>query len=621
MDFVDVIFPLNMGPLTYMVPEALRGGIRPGSMVRAEIKKSIKKGIVLGPYALAPSKRAKGIDSLVEETPVLSSAMLRLIKWMAGYYFSTEGSALKSILPGEFFERVKPRKKRLNALETGTPLPSFRLEETAYRAIEEIKRREETMVYKTFLLRAPSTSYELRFLLETVQEMRNIIIIVPDRSWVNRVSPALRDMAGERRLALYHAGLSSGQRSEALRRMSAGEADVVLGNRGAAFAPLPKVSLIAVMGEESTLFKSESGVRYNARDMAVMRGWQEGATVLLSSVCPSAESYHNALKGKYGLIEPPHAGLRPRVRVIDMRKSRGAISRTLRQAASSALGKGEKVLLYVNRKGFSLLECAECGLIMKCPDCGVPMVFYKSRRALRCGYCARQDAPPEICPECSSHRLQPAGAGIERVEEEIKELNPVGVDAGKKGLLKVVSEPGGRLFVGTKVLTRSAELRGGFSVAGVINADSYFYFPDFRSQERAFQDLLYTAESLGQGGQMIIQTRNPGARVFSLMRGFNAPRFFKEMLKEREALNYPPFSKTALLIVEPGGGTPPRLSEGPRHGAEVLGPVSALTKRGKKVWRIFVKAPGRAELKAVVEGLLVELKTSRVTVDVDPVET
>jgi primosomal protein N' (replication factor Y) len=614
MEFVDVVFPLNLGPLTYKVPESLRDRVRPGSLVEAEVRRSATRGIVLG-----PGSRHKGplkpVSGVVGEGPVFNPAMLGLVRWMAEYYFANEGMVLKTIMPREFFERTTPRGQRSPSSEEH-PFSPEALGDAAREGAEEIREHALKKSYATFLLEAPSMRYELSFLRETLTGLGNALILLPDYAEIDLLAGALAKEIGEERLALYHAGLSRGRRSREIERIVSGEADVVLGSRGAVFAPLRDVSLIAVLQEESIAYKEEGGVRYNARDVAVMRGYREGAAVLLSSICPSAESYHNAALGKYTLLSPPPPHLRPRVRVIDVRRGERTISRPLRQAVQTRMDKEEKVLVYVNRKGFSMLQCGDCQHLEACPECNIPMVFYKGKRVIHCGYCGSESSPPDVCPVCQSHELKTVGSGMEKVEEELRELHPVGVDKKRKNLIEVISEGGGALAVGTKVLTRSPRLSGAFSVVGVVNADGHLYIPDFRASERAFQDLMYAAERVRPGGQLILQSRNPGARIFSHLRTFATGRFFRDELKEREELRYPPFSKMALITLR--GKEEPEVPDLSGQKVEVLGPAYALGKGGRRVWKLIIKAPSSAELRPAVHMVLRGLRDRKVLLDVDP---
>jgi|Deesub1362A_J573_1020465.scaffolds.fasta_scaffold00045_106 primosomal protein N' (replication factor Y) len=606
MEFFDVVFPQNLNPLTYRVSDALKGAVRPGMLVSAELKKTAKKGIVLRPALTPPQGEIKEIKEVIGQEPVLSNAMLRLMTWMSEYYFAKEGAVLKSMLPREFFEKIKPVgqaiKKASQATEDSPDNPLL-------RSVRESIRKK---YYKTFLFHAFSTHEELSFLTELIKGVRNIIILCPDIAEIRHIEGLIKESAGER-LTVFHSGLSKGKRTEALQKITSGVSDIVLGSRSAVFAPLKEVSLIAVLHEESTAYKEEGGVRFNARDIAVMRGYLEGATVVLSSICPSVESYHNAKTGKYTLLEAERSFLRPKVRVVDLRSTDSFISRTLRRVSEARIKKGERVMFIVNRRGYSMLRCRDCNHFETCNNCHIPLVFHKEEKVLRCRYCGRKNTPPEVCPKCGG-LLVPAGAGLERVKEELMTLNPVGVE--QRSELKVLAETDTKLVIGTKLLARRHELREGFSLAAVLNADAYLYVPDFRSKERAYQELVYTAEKVASGGELFIQTFNPRAALFNYIRRFNFRGFYEKELSERKSLMYPPFSRMALLTVE--ADTLPEITV-KNNNTEILGPVPSVTKRGKHVWKILCKASSRKDLGRAAKEILRRLKGFKVSVDVDPI--
>ncbi|GAB4390757.1 MAG: hypothetical protein Kow0025_24940 [Thermodesulfovibrionales bacterium] len=604
--YVDVAFPLNLGPLTYSAGSL--EGVAPGALVTAEIKKTLRRGVVLGPSAAPPGGPAKEIASV--EGPFLSTAMLGLLRWMSDYYLVNEGSVLKGMFPREFFEGAKPRgggkEIRARGLDEGEGVDAA--------ALGAVRENAGKKYYRTFLLHAPSSDYELRFALEAARGMRNVIVLCPEHAETRHLAGALAQEFGDR-LAVLQSGISRGRRAETVKRIAQGRCDIVLGSRSAVFAPLAEVSLIVVIREEDPSYKEEGGVLYNARDMAVMRGYLEGASVVLSSICPSVESYHNASTGKYTLLSPPARAPRPAVRLMDMRGSRRWVSPRLLQSARRRLERGERVMFLVNRKGYSILECADCSEVPLCPECRIPLVFHKKEKALRCRYCGLTQPAPGGCPSCGG-LLDASGAGLERVEEELASLNPVGVDLKRKAsALKVLTDTQAGLAVGTKILSRAPELRGGFSLAAVLNADAYLFRPDFRSTERAFQDLLYAAQRVRAGGELVLQVRNPGAPLFRYVRRFDFARFYAEELRARKELSYPPFSRMALLTAE--GPAPPPADCPRREGVEVLGPVQALTKRGKKVWKVLVKAPTSRDLRSAVRHLL--KKGAFASVDVDPI--
>ncbi len=610
MGFVDVVFPQNVGALTYRVPGGM--AVSPGMLVGAEIRRSVKRGVVLREQPRPPGGKLKEISSVESDGPVLSDGMLRLISWMAEYYFALEGQVLKSMLPREFFDRVKARKPPPEVAEARSPYAGG-LGGASPEALADVRKSAQQGCYRTFLYHAPSVKDEFAFALEAIKGLRGVIVLVPEHTGIKSIEGALKRAAGDR-LVLYHGGLARGARSDAIEKIVSGSADVVLGSRSAVFAPLRDVSLIVVLHEENTAYKADSGVRYGARDMAVMRGYQEGAAVLLASICPSVESWHNCRSGKYSLIQGRRGHLRPEVRVVDMRRARGAISRKLREAAASRIRKGQRVMFVINRRGYSMLQCADCQGLIDCTGCGVPLVFYKSERKLRCSYCGLGFPAPTTCPSCGG-LLEAAGSGIERVMEELQELKPSGVD--RSAALRVLSDTGTKLVVGTGGLARKEAGGEGFSLSAVLNADSYRYVPDFRSAERAFQEFLYVSDKTAPGGQLFLQSMNPRAPLFSHLRKFDFRRFYEAQLGERRELGYPPYSRMVLVTVSSAAA--PDVAPGSYRGVDVLGPVPAITKRGKKVQKILLRSASRAALRAALGKLLAGLPAPDVTVDVDPI--
>ena len=589
----------------------------PGMMVAAEVGKTIRHGIVLRPAAAFKGTGTKPIAEVIGSGPVLGGAMLKLLDWMSGYYFSLEGMVLKDMFPREFFHEVKPRRGAL-PMEVKGPDLQYGLDEKAYKVLDGLRENVAGGKYKSYLLHTPSTRYELSFLIEAIKGLRNVIILVPEHADIKHIAGVIEEAVGGG-LAVYHGGLSRGKRSESLKRIVSGEADIVLGSRSAVFAPLKEISLIAVLHEEATAYKSESGTRYNARDMAVMRGYLEGATVLLSSICPSVESYHNALRDKYEYVDASDAGTRPKVRILHIKETRLSVSKGLRDALRRTIGEGERAMLYINRRGHSMLRCGDCGYMPTCQNCSIPMVFFKSKKLLKCGYCGLEARPPETCPECGATGMDSAGVGLERVEEELKALSPVGVESKQKKRVEVIidEEHPAPLTIGTRLITRRPELSGHYLLAGVINGDAYRYMPDFRSTERAFQDLVYTADRTAPGGELIVQSRAPRSPLFGYLRRFDFKRFYSSELKDRESLLYPPFSRIVLITIysakDPGVV---KLKD-----AEVLGPVQGLTKRGQKVYKILLKARSRKELQPAVKELLSRLRDHKVVLDVDPIRS
>jgi len=620
METVDIIFPQNIGPLTYRVPAEMRAGIRPGLMVEAEVKKRIKRGFVSGmPLAPVPSGTAlKDIAGLLHDRPALSPALLKLVQWVSRYYVCREGLTLKGIFPSELFEPVKAR----GTGKLREPLRPYQPRDMNPRlqgALGSFRDARKKGGYGTFLHHAASTREEFSFLLEAVGEAGGSIIICPDKQTIAHLLPSLRALAGDR-LVEYHSGLNAGQRSRAIEMMASGLADIVIGSLSAVFAPMPRASLIAVLSEENNLYKSESAPRYSARDAAVMRAFLDGSTCLLSSICPSLESWHNAGTGRYTLLDTATGAPRPRVRIASAWGRERALSDTMHASVTKAIDKGERALLYINRMGHSILRCEDCGTIERCTECDIPMVYHKKERLLKCGYCGRTEKLYEACPNCRGSTVTLTGMGLERIEDELRELLPVGVDSLRRENLSLIAGEGAHLGVGTKTLTRSAALAGSALVSGVLNADALLHTPDFRSRERAFEDIIYASDMASQDGELIVQTRYPNLPMIGYIKRFDFRRFYKDELKEREEAGYPPFSRMAVLDLRVR--KEPVLGALKTEGVDLLGPVPARLKprKGRETngYRVLLKARNREALHRAIEEILKGFKSPEVDIDVDP---
>ncbi|MBI4823713.1 MAG: primosomal protein N' [Nitrospirae bacterium] len=590
MALFDVVFPYNLSPLTYKGNE----GLMPGMLVNAEIKKTIKTGIILRESLKKPEGRIKDIESSVGDAPIFTDGMLKLISWMSDYYLVTEGIVLKEMWGATDFKGL----------------------------IEPLSREIKKKYYKTFLIHAPERHTEMSILKNLISLHRNIIILSPEIAYVKHISKAIRDIAGER-LCSIHSGITKAMRQKAIGRLLRGESDIVIGIRSAIFAPLGEVSVIVVVKEESPSYKKEDGLRYHTRDVAIMRGYFEGASVVLSSTCPSVESLYNAGIGKYTLIKPPSVLKKPSVKVIDMRTSQKTspyISKGLFDRTLLNIKENNKTAFLINRKGYSVLICEDCGYIETCKDCQIPLVFYKSDKTLRCHYCGFKKTAGGACTRCNGSKLRMVGAGIEKIEEDVRDIlktEPLRLQAGRRKSVPIISE--GQMIVGTRLIARMPELKGRLSLIGVLNGDSYLQAPDFRAVERAFQELIHLTENLTSDGHLIIQTRMPHNPLFKYIKNYDFEKFLKDELSIRRTLRYPPFSKMALITSD----KPSEISDfksrilNLESSLEVLGPVKAHHKKGRYVWKMLIKAIGREDLRKGLRAIGASNKG--VTIDIDPI--
>ena len=643
MEFFDVLFPINLGPLTYRCNEALSDIVKPGMIVSAPLKNKSTKGIIMGKSLAVPSGDVKDIQRFHSDAPVLSGNMINLIKWMSEYYLTEPGIVLKNMLPKEAFTRVKPRKTKIPPhppfLKGGWgdyPLNIININDSTVSSLMDSINKN---VYRTFLFHTPSSIYEYSFLTKILTGIENAILLLPEVSLINSLYPLLNESFGER-VCLFHSGLSKGKRSESIERILSGHSDIVLGTRSAIFAPMKKVSLIAVLHEHSCSYKQEGGLHYSGRDVAVMRGYFERTTVLLSSICPSIESLYNCKSGKYTLLKALDDIKKPRVRIIDMRYEKllkPYLSKTVIDASKRYIKNDKKVMFVINRRGYStLLQCTDCNHIEECPDCRIPLVFHKQDMSMKCHYCGYIISQiPESCSRCKGYNLKLLGAGTQRVQEDIEELigiKTLRLDSDKAQKRSEIEEligakfrNDGRIIVGTKLLTRRLGLTGGFSMAAILNTDLFLNLPDFRSAEKTYQEISSITDKIEPHGEIFIQTRMPQNYLYKYLKNYDYTSFFTEELNRRKALLYPPYSKLLLIKFTSKRNISKEISAiigKIKEEVEILGPSTSKNTQGKNEFKLLLKSSIREKLHSVARTFMKSFKDSKevmIRVDVDPI--
>lgn len=602
-------------------------------IVSAPLRNRTAKGVILEATASPPAGPIKEFSSIDSDFPILGKGMLKLLCWMSDYYLASEGSVLQQIVPKELFVRIKSRK----AAKKGEG-PRLSLLDVPQEEVSVILESAADKQYRTFLVSAPSTNYEYSIISKLLHAaLRNVIVIFPE---VSRAETFYSAAAGflDDRACLLHGGISRGKRSESLSGILSGRHDIVIGTRAALFAPIKNVSLIAVVHEDSGSYKLEEGIRYNIRDVGVMRGFLEKCTVLLSSVTPSIESSFNALTKKYISLKPAVPVRRPRVTIIDMRyakKIRPGISKEVFDAARNKLKAKKKVMFVVNRRGYStLLLCADCGHEERCDNCEIPLVMHRDEKVLKCHYCGKVSAIPERCGRCGGLHIELRGAGTQRVQEEIEELFGMGSlrfdsDGLKKKsevrkLLGSLSGDSSNVIIGTKMMTKRIGPAEKFSLAAVLNTDAHLNFPDFRASEKAYRELSTVIDLAEPDGDVMVQTRLPQNSLFQHLKKGDYDAFVKEELAARKELAYPPYSK--LMKITLSGNS--RLADAfvakirdVGKGIEILGPAASKNKKGEEELSVFVKSGSRKSLNDAARSALLKyegVKDLRIVVDVDP---
>ncbi len=418
------------------------------------------------------------------------------------------------------------------------------------------------------------TEVYLQAIRVTLARGKTAIVLVPEISLTPQTVERFKSRFASQpdMVAVLHSHLSEGERHDEWHKLHAGRARIVIGARSAIFAPLENLGLIVVDEEHETSYKQEEAPRYQARDVAVVRGKMEKCVVLLGTATPSLESYYNAQRGKYvlsTLTQRVDQCQMPLIRIVDLRmerrkeKAAAILSEKLRTAIAGRLEKKEQTILFLNRRGFSTsLLCSSCGKARECPNCSVALTFHRTEARLSCHLCGHSAAVPKRCPECREDALIYAGFGTEKVEANVSAIFPKAVvrrmdadsmtrkDAYRDALLAFRS---GKIdiLVGTQMIAKGLHFPN-VTLVGIINADLALHMPDFRAGERTFQLLTQVAGRAGRGeaaGEVFVQTYTPFSPSIQFARHHDFAGYFQQELEFRERCDFPPFKHAVLITV------------------------------------------------------------------------
>ena len=492
----------------------------------------------------------------------------------------------------------------------------------------------------------------MRSVLETG---RSAILLVPEIGLTPAVAADLHQVFGDE-VAILHSALSDAERAEQWHRIKRGEARMVVGTRSAVFAPVSDLALIIVDEEQDSSYKQEETPRYHARDIAVVRASMANAVVVLGSATPSLESYFNAKKNKYALVELPDRVEQrplPEVEIIDMRQEfqetghEQVISRKLASEIKERLDRKEQVMVLLNRRGYSpVVLCRTCGKKLECKNCAISLTHHKRDHKMVCHYCGYTAPVPKVCAHCGSEYVYFLGTGSEKLEELLHGMFPqariarldrdtVRGHEDFERTLNALSEGELDLLVGTQMIAKGHDIHG-VTLVGVVGADAALGLPDFRAAERTFQLLTQVAGRAGRGnspGKVILQTyfQDHYAVQFAAQHDFAG--FYEKELRFRSWMHYPPYSALANVLIRSDklddalqwSGLLGKWFEKTRHeGVRVLGPAAAPIMRLKRDYRyhFILKSPSREKLNTTLRAMLVhaaqqKIPRTQVIVDVD----
>lgn len=511
--------------------------------------------------------------------------------------------------------------------------------------------------FSPFLLLGVTGSGKTEIYLRVVEAVlaagHQVLLLVPEIALTPQLETMVRSRFPGFPLVSLHSGLNEGERLQHWLAAQSGAARIVMGTRLAVFTPLPQLGLIVVDEEHDSSYKQADGLRYSARDLAIVRAQQRKVPIVLGSATPALETYHNAITKRYHLqvlTQRINAAM-PHIECIATRdeKLQDGLSQRLIDAIAARLERGEQSMLFINRRGYApVLMCHDCGWLSNCHRCSAQLVLHLRDRRLRCHHCGHQAAIPLACPECGNQALAPLGQGTQRVEAALALRFPrarilrVDRDSTRRrnawqSMRSQIHAREVDILVGTQILAKGHDFPH-LNLVGVLNADSMLYSTDFRAPERLFALLSQVAGRAGRGdirGEVLIQTEFPQHPLYTALRELSYAAFARSLLAERKQAGFPPFVYQALLRAEaPKLDTAlavlvraAQLGRELSQSVTIYDPVPAGMVRlaGRERAQLLVQSDSRARLqnflRAWHEKLAAETSSrARWSLDVDPLE-
>jgi primosomal protein N' (replication factor Y) (superfamily II helicase) len=710
-----VIFNAALGPLDYRVPEGMNvepGSVVVAPLGPRQIVGIVWEAERLPATEVPDAKLRPLMDVL--PVPPLKAELRRLIEWTADYYIASLASVARMVLAsggalrgpattieyrlsGGMPERMTPQ--RLAAIEAlegeqatmrelagiagvsegvlrglcnqgvlepvevdcDRPYPRAAADFAQPELTADQKEAADKLVtsvtqgsFAPYLLDGVTGSGKTEVYFEAIAaSLRNgkqTLVLLPEIALTEAFLRRFEDRFGAAPV-VWHSSLKSTERRRAWRAIAAGTAQVVVGARSALFLPYADLGLIVVDEAHEVSFKQDDGVRYNARDVAVMRARFEAIPVVLASATPALESLQMAESGVYEkLVLPSRFGAEmPSIDTLNLTEEKPERGRWLAprlvEGLRDRLAKGEQSLLFLNRRGYAPLTlCRHCGFRFKCPNCSAWLVEHRLSRRLACHHCGHGTTPPLLCPECGEPDcLVACGPGVERIADEVRELMPEArlaivtsdtLNSPEKAAQFIAEAEAGAIdvIVGTQLVTKGFHFPE-LTLVGVVDADLGLEGGDLRAAERTYQQVAQVAGRAGRGakpGEVLIQTRHPEASVIAALAAGDRDAFYEAETEARRHAGAPPFGRWAAIIVSSEdeaeareaanriGATRPQLDD-----VMILGPAPApmALLRGRYRYRLLLNARRSAEVQQVIRGWLGALSHPqgvRVAIDIDP---
>lgn len=630
--------------------------LMPGVRVRVPFGRRQVIGILLEVVTQSevPLEKLKRIDEFIDKAPILTTSLLKFCRWASEYYHYPIGEVVLGALPKGLRQGKSVELTTETTMCSPATRPNLQLNQYQQAAVDAIAQANG---FQTFLLSGVTGSGKTEVYLHCIDAVlkknQQALVLVPEIALTPQTVARFRERINAP-VELIHSNLTDKTRMHAWLRAHYGTAAVIIGTRSAIFTSFLNLGIIILDEEHDPSFKQQSGFRYSARDLAVMRGRDGNIPVILGSATPSLESLYNVERRRYQLLTlPERAGEAkfPTVNLIDLRRQTltAGISEALFTTMQEHLECGSQVMLFLNRRGYApTLLCHHCGTMVQCRRCDARLTLHQKPYRLYCHHCGYSQAVPKVCPDCRQSELIDLGLGTEQLEEVLTAYFPnyplVRVDRDSirkkesmKNKLKSIHEGNAKILIGTQMLAKGHHFPN-LTLVAVVDADMGLYSTDFRTLERMAQLLVQVSGRSGrdqQCGEVVIQTHHPDNALLNLLLQKGYIAFAKTLLKERKNAGLPPYSHWALLRAEAvQQALPLKFLEAAKQcivnssQIQILGPVPAPMERkaGRYRGQLLLQATQRSALQSMLKPFVAALsqldlaRKVRWSLDVDPQE-
>lgn len=562
-------------------------------------------------------------------------------------------STIKTLVKKNLVKEVKKQVYRLNYDNVKLETKPIMSEEQA-KAASDVKLDK----YMTYLLYGVTGSGKTEVYMNLIEKVSRLgkssLLLVPEISLTTQMIERIYRRFGSE-VAIFHSGLSNGEKYDEYQKIYKGEVRIVVGTRSAIFTPLQNIGLIILDEEHSSTYKQESTPKYNAIDIAKWRGKYNNCPVILGSATPRLEDMYQAVNGKYKLLKLTKRigkALLPKISLVDMKSElqnkHPIISRLLEEKIEERLQNKEQIMLLLNRRGYSTtVTCRACGFVYKCPHCDITLTFHKDCNSLRCHYCGYTKIKNEVCPSCGGRSLNFMGLGTEKLELELQQMFPLArisrmdVDTTtKKGayatLINDFANEKFDIMVGTQMISKGLDFPK-VTLVGIINADTSLNIPDFRSGEVTYELLSQVSGRAGRktsNGEVVIQTFNPDNPYINFVKRNDYKAFYKYEMQFRKNTMYPPFcylinilitGKDIDLVVKESNNVFNYINKNTSQDTKVYGPNMASIGKISNLYRyqVIIKYKVDKNLFGVLkylDGMYASNKNVNLDIDINPLK-